>query len=114
MKQKIATKNYLLQQVQNKKERQKEEIKRNHVQAEIWQKEAEEYEKTENEKQKYIREMNKEHEKVLKSMFKQSQNLTKMDGNELLMNKHQLKKISKKKGLEKKSIKLDYKKLYQG
>jgi len=32
--------------------------------------------------------MNKEHEKVLKSMFKQSQNLTKMDGNELLMNKH--------------------------
>ena len=60
-KQRIATKNYLLQQVSDKGLRQKEEERRNKIQAEIWKKEAAEYVETEKQKASYIRDLNKEH-----------------------------------------------------
>lgn len=113
--QRIATKNYLLQQVKDKGLRQDEEERRNKIQAEIWKKEAEEYVHTEKEKSDYIRDLNKEHASILLSMFKDAQHGGLMNENELLMNKGQLKHISvNKEGetMKSKKIKPDYKKLY--
>ncbi len=85
--QRLATKNYLLQQVKDKGLRQQEEERRNKIQAEIWKKEAAEYVETEKQKSSYIRDLNKEHAQILLSMFKAGQGDTKMDENELLLNK---------------------------
>merc|ERR1712216_1084596 len=112
----ITTKNYLLQQVKDKGLRQQEEERRNKIQAAIWKKEAEEYVQTEKEKTTYIRDLNKEHAHILLSMFKEGSHGGLMNETELLMNKGQLKHISvNKQGetMDRKSIKPDYKKLYQ-
>merc|ERR1712039_1115987 len=109
----MGTKNYLLQQVEDKKVRQQEEERRNKIQAEIWKKEASEYVQTEKEKSDYIRSLNKEHASILLSMFKDGKPGHLMDENELLMNKGQLKHISGENGgMGSKKIKPDYKKLY--
>ena len=113
--QRISTKNYLLEQVKQKGVRMDEEDRRNKIQAEIWKKEAAEYVETEKQKSTYIRELNKEHAQILLSMFKAQHGSGLMDYNELLMNKGQLKNISKTEqgeGMESKKIKPDYKKLY--
>merc|ERR1712110_73902 len=114
--QRIATKNYLLEQVKQKGLRQEEEERRNKIQAEIWKKEASEYVETEKQKSEYIRDLNKEHASILLSMFKENAHGGLMNENELLMNKGQLKHISTHEGnenMEIKKIKPDYKKLYQ-
>ena len=113
--QRVATKNYLLEQVKQKGLRQEEEDRRNKIQAEIWKKEAAEYVETEKQKSEYIRDLNKEHASILLSMFKEGGHGGLMNENELLMNKGQLKHISKtdtNEHMESKKIKPDYKKLY--
>ncbi|KAL4453090.1 hypothetical protein ABPG74_015321 [Tetrahymena malaccensis] len=97
-KQKQDMRSFLNKQIDEKNDRKVQEDQINKKQAEIWAKDRENYMEHEQNKQTYIKTVNKKHQDILKQQMDEKQNPKKgkMNVNELLQNKQLFEEIAQK------------------
>eukprot|EP01017_Pseudomicrothorax_dubius_P003362 TRINITY_DN10463_c0_g1_i7.p1 TRINITY_DN10463_c0_g1~~TRINITY_DN10463_c0_g1_i7.p1 ORF type:complete len:329 (+),score=160.90 TRINITY_DN10463_c0_g1_i7:35-1021(+) len=96
--QKLEVKKFLDKQVEERNYRKHEEQEFNKRQADIWKKDTDDFFDNERKKNDYIKDVNRQHAEILKQQIGSTSknSLSKMNVQELLMNKRRLKEVGEK------------------